>query len=92
MRIDVRAVLNLLFRQRHIQSLGWPVRMEDREWRDQDLRPPSQPPVFYREVADSPRFIVEIEINLLFQALHPSRGSQDLSKKLHLLALPSLPS
>src|ERR1022692_2230045 len=62
MRVDVRAILNLLFRQRNIQPLGLPVRMEYGHWRDQHL--PSAKPTtgFYREVADSPRLIVEIEL------------------------------
>jgi len=62
MRIDVGAGLNLLFSQRHIQSLGWPVHMEDREWRDQHL-PAAKPAAgFDREVADCPGLIVEVEL------------------------------
>src|ERR1035437_6784264 len=33
-RVDVGTFLNLLFRKRHIQPLGWPVRMDYGEWRD----------------------------------------------------------
>src|ERR1019366_10702109 len=61
-RVDVGAVLHLFFRQRHIQPLGLPVRMDDGNWRDQHL-PAAKPAAgVYREVADGPCLIVEIEL------------------------------
>src|ERR1039457_5085524 len=62
LRVDIAAFLNLLFRQRHIQSLGWPVCRGDGHWRDQH-RPPAKPAAgVNREVADCPCLIVEIEL------------------------------
>ena len=61
-RVDVGAILNLLFRQRHIQSLGMPVRMDYGKWRDQHS-PAAKPAAgIDNEVADGPCFIVEIEL------------------------------
>src|ERR1039458_2885821 len=61
-RVDVGAILNLLFRQRHLQSLGLKVRLDYREWRDQHS-PAAKPAAgVYHEVADGPCIIVEIEL------------------------------
>ena len=60
-RVDVGAPLHLIFRQRHIQSGGLPVHMDDRNWRDQHS-PATQPAEFYGEVADSPSLIVEVKL------------------------------
>ncbi len=80
MRVDVRAILHLLFRQRHIQSLGWPVRVEYGDWRDQHL-PAAQPAAgFYREVADGPGLIVEIELIHGSKLSVRSLDGRDLSK------------
>jgi hypothetical protein len=62
MRIDVGALLDLLFGQRHIQTPGWPVRVDYGDWRDQHS-PTAKPTAgVYREVADAPCLIVEIEL------------------------------
>jgi hypothetical protein len=61
-RVNVGAVLDLLFRQRHIHAPGLPVSVDNGNWRDQHL-PAGKPPVgFYRKVADGPCLIVEIEM------------------------------
>ena len=60
--VDVGALLNLILRQRHFQTLGFPVRMGYREWGDQYL-PAAKPAAgFHRKIADAPRLIVEIEL------------------------------
>jgi hypothetical protein len=61
-RVDVGTLLNLPFRQRHIQPLGLPVRMDYGDWRDQHS-PAAKPAAgFHRQVADGPCLIVEIEL------------------------------
>jgi hypothetical protein len=62
MRIDVGAVLNLLLRQRHIQTLGLPIRGDYEDWRDQHSPAAKPSRGVYREVADGPCLIVEIEL------------------------------
>jgi hypothetical protein len=62
-RVDVQAVLNPLFRQRHIQLSGLPVGADYGDWRDQGS-PASKPPASVdHKMADTPSLIVEIELS-----------------------------
>src|SRR5580658_1697309 len=62
MRVDVGAILNVFFRQRHIQTLGFPIRIDHCKWRDQHL-PSAQPAAgVHSEIADGPALILQIDL------------------------------
>ena len=91
MRIDVRAILNLLFRQSHIQSFGLPIRHANNGDRRDQYLPAAKPAAgVNREIADSPGLILEIELiyrpNL---AIHgPDRQSVEIFRiSQHVLCL-----
>src|ERR1700689_2700120 len=63
MRIDVGAILNLLFRQRNIQTLGLPVwYAQDGDWRNQHLPAAKPAASVYREITYGPGLILEIKL------------------------------
>ena len=62
MGVNAGAIFHLQFCQRHFQPPRLPIRVDDRNGRDQHL-PISKPASgFHREVADDPRLIVEVEL------------------------------
>src|ERR1035441_10606706 len=89
-RVDVGAILNLLFRQRHIQSLGLKVRLDYREWREKHSAASKPAAGVYHEVADGPCIIVEIE--LIDRSKLAVRSSDPKTLQLRPLRSPCLQS
>lgn len=60
--VDVWTVLHLLFSDRDGQNLLRPARVADPDWRDQHLSARQPGAGVDHEIANYPRFVIEIEI------------------------------